>query len=361
MTVEFIDFGVDRIRADDAPDFVEIGYEWPLFIDWLTLSQVHPGGGLPLVAEGFAIHEDLSGEHEFTIVKRFECEGSFDSRMWIRCDGHRVEFHGNPARWGRPDNVFGYGWDETIRRVNRLLGTHQLPPFTSGRQERFADSGIVWIDGARVSRIDITTNYVTGSEQNAQRVIQLLGQHHRGRQLGKVTPDGATVIFGEKSKYVYGKAYLKYVELLAHRKKNSGKHVDNEVIEWTRNVGLVREEFGLKSRFLTQHDLCWLGEINGHRLQQVYQARTQMKRLKELEVKDTSALSAGARGTLARYEQGEPHGLKRRTFYNHRKEILAACGIDISVQRNVQKLSLPTKIIEVQAICAPEWYRQRFG
>ncbi|MDZ4080940.1 phage/plasmid replication domain-containing protein [Hydrocarboniphaga sp.] len=362
MTVLTFDF-TNRIRADDAPSYIDLeaGYEWPLFVDWLTISQVHPGGGLPLVAEGFAIHEDLLGEHQFTTVKRFECEGSFDSTMYIRCDGDRVEFHGNPARWNRADNVFGYTWEETMRRVNRLLGIHQLPPFTVGRKERYHDRGLVWLDGARISRIDITVNYVTGSEENAQRVIHLLGQHHRGRQLGKVTPDGASVIFGEGSKYVYGKAYLKHVELLAHRKKKSGKHVDDEVIEWCRSNGIVREEFGLKSRFLTQNDLCWLGEVTLEKLHRVYRARSQMTRLKELEVKDTSHLSAGARGTLARHEQGEPHGLSRPTYYRHRKEILDKCGIDISVPRNVEKVVIPTKVIEIQAVVAPEWYRRKYG
>ena len=80
-----------------------------------------------------------------------------------------------------------------------------------------------------------------------------------------------------------------------------------------------------------------------------------------MEIKDTSALSAGARGTLARYEQGEPHGLKRATFYRHRAEILKVCGIDISVPRNVEKIAPPVRVVSVQPMVAPEWYRRKFG
>ncbi|MDB5970103.1 MAG: replication protein [Hydrocarboniphaga sp.] len=359
MTGQVLDFPI-RYKAEVQGVVPELENEWPMFVDWLTIRQAYPGGGLPLVAEGFATHTDLLDEVQFRTVKRFQCEGSFDSTMYIRCDGNVVEFHGNIARWSRQDNVFGYGWDETIRRVNRVLGTHQLPPFVAGERCRFHDTGVVWT-GARVSRVDITTNYMTGSEADAQRVIHLLGQHHVGRQRGSVTPDGATVIFGTGSKFVYGKVYLKHVELINHRKTKHGKHVDQEVIDWCRDLGLVREEIELKSRFLTQNELCWLGEISVDRLHRIYRERSQFKRLRELEVKDTSNLSAGARGVLARYEQGEPHGVSRSAYYRYRREILQTSGIDISVPRNVEKVVLPVRVIEIQALVAPEWYRRKYG
>jgi len=46
---------------------------------------------------------------------RVGLEGSFDSRVEIRCDGHQVEFSGNIARYGRSDNLFGYSFVESIR------------------------------------------------------------------------------------------------------------------------------------------------------------------------------------------------------------------------------------------------------
>lgn len=354
-----IDF--DAFRRQREPGRVhELEWESPLFIDWLTIRQVYPHGGLPVFAGGYLTSWDADGVEEYQLVKRGQIEGSFDDRMHLRCDGNSVEFHGNIARWERPDNVFGYPWHETIRRVNLLLARCQLPPFTAGDRARYADSGTIWT-GARISRIDLTMNYACGNAADAHRLIAQLGQHHVGRQRGTVTPDQATVEYGAGSKYVYGKCYIKHLELQRNRKRKSGSHVGDDVIDFCQSLGIVREEFTLKSRFLTQTALCWLGEVTPELLLDVYRQRSQFRRFREMEISDTSKLSPGARGTLARYEQGEPHGLKRPTYYRHRKEILKVCGIDISVPRNVEKVVLPARVIEVSQVVAPEWYRKKYG
>lgn len=349
-----------RYQPERLGSVPELEYESPLFIDWLTLRQHHPDGGLPFVTDGYITSCDADGAVEYDVIKRSEIEGSFDSRMWVRCDGSVVEFHGNIARYGRRDNVFGYRFDETVRRINRLLNLHNLPPFTAGERVRYADSGLVWT-GARVSRIDITTNYAAFSERDAQAVLLALGQHHIGRQRGTVSPDESTVMYGYGSKYISGKVYIKHVELERHKKKKSGSHVEADVIDFCKRLGVLREEFTLKSRFLTQQGLCWLGELNDDVLRAIYRGRTQFRRFHEMELTDTSKLSSGARGTLARYESGEPHGLSKRSFYRHRKEILQHCGIDISVPRNVEKVQLPIKVVEIQKLVAPDWYRQKYG
>jgi hypothetical protein len=365
MSALVLDFPI-RFKLDTAEYVPELEHEWPVFVDWVTIRQQHTGRDLPRVYSGVNTREDRDGIIECQTVLREKVVGSFDDTMWVRCDGTSVEFDGNISRWDRRDNVFGYSLPETIARINRLLGRFQLPPFTVGDRMRFADSGVVWT-GARLSRLDITCNYATGSAADAERVIIALGQHHVGRLKGQVTPDGATVLYGYGAsgtsggtKYVSGKCYIKHVELRNNLKKKSGSHVDSDLIDWCRSLGIVREEFTLKSRFLTQSGLCWLGEIEPSHLFSIYRRRTQFRRFRDMELKDTSALSAGARGTLARYEQGEPHGLTRPTFYRHRSEILKTVGIDISVTRNVEKVVLPVKIIELQAMVAPEWYRRKY-
>lgn len=359
MTAHVIEFPT-RYVLDQQGDIPELESDWPLFIDWLTIRQVHEGGGLPRVSDGWMTSTDADGAIQYELVKRSEIEGSFDSRSFLRCDGSVIEFHGNVARYGRRDNVFGYTWPETIRRVNDLLNLHSLPPFTAGRLLRYADTG--WhYTGARVSRIDVTMNYAAFSERDAQAVLLKLGQHHRGRQTGTVMPDQSTVTFGYGSKYASGKVYLKHVELEKHRRTKHGAHVDGEVIEFCRRVGMLREELTLKSRFLTQNGLCFLAQITTEELMRVYRARSQIGRLKEMEISDTAHLSAAAMGTLARWERGEPHGLKRATFYRHRREILGALGIDISVARSVVEFKQPVKVVEVQALVAPDWYRRKYG
>lgn len=349
-----------RYRPEQLGRVPELDTERPLFIDWLTIRQHHPDGGLPCISGGLVVHSDEDGVVERQTLKRKALEGSYDSRSVIRCDGNVVEFDGNISRFGRRDNLFGYQWQETIARVNRLMNLYSLPPFTPGDRMRYADRGICWT-GARMSRIDITTNYAAFTERDAQAVLLALAQHHAGRQRGTVSSDQSTVMYGYGSTYVSGKVYIKWTELRDHLRKKSGSHVDPEVIDFCKRLGVLREEFTLKSRYLTQTGLCWLGEITDEVLDGVYRGRTQFKRFHEMELTDTSQLSASARGTLARYEQGEPHGLRKSQFYAHRREILKVCGIDIGVPRNVEKVQLPIKVVEIQKLVAPEWYRDKHG
>lgn len=360
MSAAVVQFPERYVSDRNVPVLELESGEWPLFIDWLTLRQVHCGSSLPRVVGGFVTSVDADGEIEYELIRRADIEGSYDSRSFLRCDGSVVEFHGNIARFNRSDNVFGYTWPETIRRINDLVLAHDLPPFTAGDVLRFADTGWQYT-GARVSRIDLTVNYAAFSERDAQAVLLKLGEHHRGRQLGSVMPDSSTVTFGYGSKYASSKVYLKHVELQKHRKTRHGQHVDPEVIDFCRTVGMLREELTLKSRFLTQKGLCWLAEISTDKLMRVYRSRSQIVRLQTMEISETSRLGAAAMGTLARWERGEPHGLKRATYYRHRREILDVMGVDISVPRNVVAFKQPVKVVEIQALVAPDWYRRRFG
>ena len=66
------------------------------------------------------------------------------------------------------------------------------------------------------------------------------------------------------------------------------------------------------------------------------------------------------RATYATWRDGLPLDLSRATFYRHRTELLKY-GIDISVPNNVQRLTIPVRTVEVAALEAPDWYRQKFG
>ena len=71
--------------------------------------------------------------------------------------------------------------------------------------------------------------------------------------------------------------------------------------------------------------------------------------------------SAAERGTLARWENGEPLGLKKSQFYAHRRALLSL-GVDISTPKsNVTKLVHPVKVIERAVLIAPDWYRRKYG
>lgn len=331
----------------------------PMFIDWVTIRQDHGEGSLQKINGGLVMAIDSDGSVEYIVERRVGLEGSFDSRCQIRCDGAVVEFSGNIARFNRKDNLFGYQWEETISRINELLNLYSLPPFTSGKLYRFADSGWTWT-GARVSRIDITMNVACFSESGMNAVLRALAGQHVGRQKGQLSIDGATVEYGRGSKYVYGKCYAKHVEFKNHRRKKSGAHVDDEVIDFCQRLGVLREEFTLKSRFLTQRALCYLGSISHMELQSVFYERTQFRRFDQVKYESMEGMPQRLKATYACWLLGHQQTIARATLYRHRLDLLKY-GIDISVPHNVQHLPLQIRTIDVALLEAPDWYRKKYG
>lgn len=332
----------------------------PAFVDWVTIRQEFPKGGVPVLNDGRIMSIDSDGAIDWQVDRRFSAEGSFDSRCQVRSDGLVVEFSGNIARFNRRDNLFGYDWPETIRRINALTNLYSLPPFSSGKLYRFADHGWTWT-GAKVSRIDVTCNYACGSENGLEAVIGALSGHHVGRLKGSLTPDGATIEYGRGSKYVYGKAYAKHVELQKHRSRKSGAHVDDDVISFCKSHGVLREEFTFKSRYLTQNGLSYLGAITHGALVDAYLQRSQFRRFHMVKYESFEDMPRHLRATYVSWRNGWPQGsISKATFYRHRKQLLAY-GVDISVPSNVRTLPLRVRMVDVAALEAPDWYRQRFG
>lgn len=331
---------------------------YPVFVDYLTIRQVHVED-LPIINGGQVIRIDQDGEVEYVVDARVGLEGSFDSRVEIRCDGHQVEFSGNIARYGRSDNLFGYSFVESIRRVNELLISLDLPPFTPGKLHRYADTGWVW-SGARVSRIDITCNYVTGSMNDSEAFLKMMAGQHVGRQKGCLSVNGATVEYGRGSKYVYGKLYCKTTEFKKHKSKKSGQHVADEVIDFCENLGVIREEFTLKSRFLLQNGIAYLGAIRDSILIDIYFNRSQLQRIDAVKYETFNDMPPHLRATYVSWKHGFPIDLSRTSFYRHRLKLLEY-GIDISIASNVEILPVRVKTVELCALTAPDWYLEKYA
>lgn len=323
------------------------------------MRQDHGTDGAPRLNGGRFMSIDEDGQLDYQVERRAGIEGSFDSRVDLRSDGSVVEFSGNIARYGRRDNLFGYEWPETVRRINSLLNLHSMPPFTAGKLYRFADSGWTWT-GARVSRIDVTMNRACFSHEGMEVVLRSLAGQHVGRQKGVLSVDGGTVEYGRGSKYVYGKCYAKYQELIAHRRKKSGAHVDEEVVDFCKRLGVLREEFTLKSRFLTQRHFAYLGAITQGDLVDVFMERTQFRRFDKVSYETFDDLPRYLRATYSSWRDGFPQGISRRTFYRHRSELLKY-GVDISVPNNVATLPVRIRTVDVAALEAPDWYRRKYG
>lgn len=288
----------DEVKRPDGP------WSEPWFVDWISISQEHPAGGLPLVDSGSVMAVDEAGELEWRTTKAVKHEGSFETSVNVKCDGFRVTVTGNLSRFGRRENLFGFGIWDVLDRVNALLAHYSLPPMIPGEKRHRVHKGDLktYWTGARISRLDMTANFETGSAENAHAFMQFLGSQHAGRQNGRVLGQGETVDFGAGSKRQYWKAYIKHLEL-----KLRGCE-DERVIQYCEENGIVRFEGTIRSRALTDMGAAWLGDyFTGWAMKQlsiVFNERTEVLTRAEKHTDDLDELPRHLRATARDYLAG---------------------------------------------------------
>lgn len=331
--------------------------ELPFFVDWLTISQDHPDGGLPVVDSGCVWACDEAGQVEWKTMKAVKHEGSFETSVSVKCDGFRVTVSGNASRFGRAENLFGFGFFRCINRLNAILAHYGLPPFTAGVKRESISKGqvrYIWT-GARVSRIDVTANYETGSADNAHAFMQYIGAQHAGRHEGRVLGQGETVAWGVGSRRQYWKAYIKHLEL-----KRRGCP-DQRVVEHCEKRGVVRFEGTLRSNALTDMGCAYLGDFeSGWAMKQLtlcFHQHAEVLGRAEKTTDELDELPKHLRATARDYLAGMDvsNVLSRASYYRHRRELLSY-GIDIAV-RNVSPFRPRVRVIELTRAEVPSWYQ----
>jgi Phage X family/Phage replication protein CRI len=336
--------------------------EAPFFLDWITVAQDHPAGGLPVIDSGAVWAADADGAIQWKTTQRVQHQGSFETSVNVRCDGFRVEFSGNVSRFGRPDNLFGFGWRECFRRINAILAYYELPPFTAGecvQRPNGRGAFVTTWTGARISRLDLTANYEAGSAEAAHLVLQYLGTQHNGRKNGRVLGNGETVDWGKKAgaktARQYWKAYIKHLELQRHGT------ADERVVEYCRERGIVRFEGTLRTKTLTDLGCAYLGEYErGWAMGQLvilFNEQSAVMSRAERSTDDLDELPRHLRATARDYLAGMDltATLSRATFFRHRRDLLSY-GIDISV-RNVSPFQPRVRVVQLRAAEVPSWYQ----
>ncbi|MBB2487457.1 DNA replication protein [Mitsuaria sp. WAJ17] len=334
--------------------------ETPFFVDWLTISQEHPEKGLPVVDSGCVMACDDAGELVWKTVRAVQHQGSFETSISVKCDGVRVTLSGNLSRFGRAENLFGFGFAECIARANEVLAHYGLPPFTAGQRIEYAakkgkDVRYAWT-GARVSRIDLTANYEAGSADDAHAVMQYLGTQHAGRHEGRVLGQGETVAWGGgKGARSYWKAYLKHLELRRH------ECADERVAAHCEAVGLVRFEGTVRTKALTDMGAAFLGDYErGFAMQQLvhlFNDKSAVLTRAEKATDDLDELPRHLRATARDYLAGMDtrKTLSQATWYRHRNELLKY-GLDLAV-RNVRPFTPRVRVVELRRAERPSWYQ----
>jgi II/X family phage/plasmid replication protein len=205
--------------------------------------------------------------------------------------------------------------------------------------------------GAIITRVDLTKNYLTGSPDNASRLMHYLGGMHRRNKPAKSYGTGVT--WGEGSKYWYGKMYNKGLEM------TRDKNADPALVECVVQSGLVRDEISLKTRFLTQNGYNEIGTwTNGEDMENViYGLFSSVLTQTEVSTDDFESIP-GRLGEIAiawRNGIDMKARLPRNTFYRYRKQ-LKAYGIDISERCDISKLAFRCEVIKLQEVYPGENY-----
>lgn len=318
-----------------------------VFIDWVSASQYHPDGGLPVLCGGLCVWYDESGNARSERISGKGVVGSFDTRVRVGCDGYRVSLSGNVGRFGRSDNLFNHGWQGTLAACNRVLGSVGLPPFTVVPGVR----GLATVRPARLGRLDITANFEAGSDAQARAVIRWLGSQAVARvKRGQV---GDESVWWANTRYMF-KAYLKWVEMMKH-----GMGADEWPVAWARERGLVRVEVEAKRRLLPEVGLQGFEEVSQDRIEDVYREHTSvLRRVDQSDDPDVLALiPSRSRMFAAAWLAGQDVTslCSRSTLFRHAK-VLRGYGLDIMSPRNISQFPVRVRTVELRPIAVPDWY-----
>lgn len=318
-----------------------------VFVDWFSASQLHPEGGLPVITGGLVVHYDASGLPRFEFNRSASIGGSHETAVRVGCDGYRVSLSGNPGRFSRPDNLFNHGFPGTVEAANRILQGLGLPAFTPTRIEDGQE-----IRGCVVSRLDITSNLRSGSESQARAVIRWL----QGRSIARMKRgfSGDESVWYANTHHML-KAYRKAPEMIHH-----GLDKDHPAVQWAQENGVVRVEVELKKRLLSKLDLQDLANITDDKLISVFHEQTEVfrsvDRSDEPDILD--ACPVRSRAYAAAWLAGQDVRLlcSQATLYRHAKA-LRDLGIDILEPRNVEKFPVKVRVVELEPLEVPDWYR----
>ena len=318
------------------------------FIDWLTASQFHPKGGLPIVSGGLTVHYDSEGNPRYERNCAVNHVGSYQTSIRVASDGFRVSISGNVGRFQRQDNLFCFGIERTIQLANRILDSYNLPPFTltGGKSQ-----DIHAIQPCYISRLDFTVNYQTGSEKIARDAIRFLTTRSVSRTKRGNAGDDSVWFANTRQMF---KAYLKSSELKAH-----GYDESNPIYQYCRDNGILRFEIELKKRLLSDLKMNTLDELNDEKLLALFIEKTefarQIDRSTDNDFLDLLPTKTRMYAQLWLDGNNIKNCLSTRQMYNIHRQ-LNPLGINIFEPRNIQKFPVQIRIIDLKPAEVPQWY-----
>ena len=355
------------------------------FIDKLNVHQEHQAD-LPLVGSEMVLRVDLqTGERVSEAPRSKQLEGSYSSKLEIRCNGDRVSVRGNPSRWHRSDNLFGFTrLSDCIAVYNRILQEHGLPPFTQAtkfwyRQGEDGSRSQLVCDGALIDHIDFTRNFGVSRGKEQAFLRGLAGQAIGKGKEPYLYANGCTVDWYKGSTMLYKKVYVKAFDLIKHKAKRLKNCSEEEegyyqrLIDWCNELGILREEHSFKAQWLRRKKLCFYGMTEesdfAEYLNDIENAMNRFEVMKldyetiadqllENEIVNSRQAANATQCFAFKWLHGIPIE-RNRQYYVHRPRLLQL-GIDISVPYDVTKMPPQVRsnaLIDVRSVEPPSWYR----
>lgn len=361
-----------------------------VFVDGITLTRRFPFGSIKTMTglrhlpflqpgdvdrNGDVVTEDVVfPERLYTAWIR----GSHDSKMQIASDGTTLSMKGNPGRFGRPDNLFNLGFDETIAMCNKIAAQQGFSEnsFVRGVRDPYTKSQLAsfdlkdgdlpeepYRDGARVWSIHMTRNYSTGSPENAQAFVEWANTQTMARvKKGRLGP--STLVWGSLS-YCQVELYDKAKEMMAHAKGPDAKKAMalSPAYQYALSNGIIRLEVKCAKDFLKHRKLTFLGNWDMGTVTQLFEEKSEIMNrgsaLVAMEDEDILALlPSRTRVHAAAWMAGidvRKH-MSLRTFFRH-AAVLRPYGIDICEKRNVTVIRPKMRTVDVAPLEVPAWYQ----
>lgn len=363
-----------------------------MFFDWLTMYQDHDCDH-PLISDRAAIQIDtITGEHLGLTQPSLSVEGSYCTSIQVRISGGRITISGNPSRFNRLDNLFGFtDLDDCVLVYNRILDSLGLPRFTKckniyQRQNPENERTEVFSDGAIVTEVHCTTNRATGRGAAGHYLRGLSTLRYR-HSIPRLHTNGCTVDWLSKSgraSLVYPSVYDKSHEMQLHSQEKLRRHfgVDSDeyrqfvaVMDYCESNGVVRFEQKFKSAYLRREGLRFWGLSDFGALKPVHDEflnideKLQVTKMDLETISDrllengivNSRQSANATTLYAlEWMSGKIFDLQKKQVKTHRAR-LRKIGIDIADRCDLSRHS-PVYIkraveVTVSELPVPSWYR----
>ena len=301
-------------------------------LDWFSGKVGYNGLDLKL---NRLLEVTPDGEINWDFERPVSAKGSFESAIQIRrdfatedmltaSDKHNLlvnyvclNLSGNPSKFLQGHNVFG----PKVEALGPVLTAtvRGLPA-----EVRPSDADNPLPPALHRNRVDITTSVHLGQHAHVHEWLKFVAKSSSSRHKGTSMLSGNTVYWGKQSSRWSMKAYCKFCELDAHPPADlKFKDQLKQYCEGHLRLELTLRTLELQDRGTLDESLIWeyFKRIN------IGEMEIDMEKIQNVK------LSRSAKLTLNEWLAGKEvkYDLPKRTFYNHRKNILEATGLDISL------------------------------